>query len=141
MNDMPKPNGPRPPFTFDTSSHVPFEPRPRATFPDEVELEIRRQVTRHHNQVAEIAELKTDRDTYRQRSEVAEAEITLLMQKQRDLENRCEELQATITTLATQFDNSAEILIKGIETLKRMQPKTIQQMLEKPQEAHDDLAG
>lgn len=137
MND-PKPNGPqRPPY----DPRTPHMPRAVMPYSDEVELEIRRQVTRHHHQLAEIAELKTDRDSYKQRAELAEAEIMLLMQKQRDLEARAEELQTVITTLQTQFDTGAEIWLKSYDTLKRVQPKTVTPaQLEKP-EATNDAAG
>ena len=103
---------------------------------EDAEAEIRRNVQRHYEMKAEIATLTTDRDHWRHRAELAEAEIVRQAQTIQDLEQQkaeqregmtaeIDELKVTITALETEFDNSAQIILRGYERLKARQPKLV----------------
>ena len=116
---------------------------PPSPFAKDIEAEIRRGVERHYAQIAEIEQLKTDVEHWRHRAELAEAElirqgtkITQLEQAKAEAsEAYCEEidgLKTTIYTLQTQFESSAQIILKSYETLKASGLKTVTPQIEPP---------
>lgn len=111
-------------------------PVPAAFMSEEAEAEIRRNVTRHYQQVSEIAALKNDVDHWKHRAELAEAETVRLQQKNGELEiakqeasaGYCEEIEGlkdVITTLHAQFESGARIWLNSYDVLKRVSPKVV----------------
>ena len=99
--------------------------RPVMPYTDDVEVEIRRQVTRHHHQLAEIARLETELAGWKQRAELGEAEIAVLVKKLTDSEHEQQRLRDIITRLKAGYESSADILVKGIEILREFEPKPV----------------
>jgi hypothetical protein len=94
---------------------------PRSPFmPQGAEEEIRRNVERHYAQVNEIERLKTDLEHWKHRAELAEAEITVLVQKLQASEQNAGELKSTIATLHAQFDVGAQVWLDAYDRLRKL---------------------
>jgi hypothetical protein len=111
-------------------------PVPAAFMSEEAEAEIRRNVTRHYQQVSEIASLKNDVDHWKHRAELAEDEVQNLQTKIVQLETRHEaerhtrdhevdDLKEVINTLQAQFEAGARIWLGSYDVLKRLNPRVV----------------
>ena len=84
---------------------------------DEAEVEIRRNVNRHYQQINEIEQLKTDGECWRHRAELAESENDRLRAELKERDAQVDELKRGIATLHTQFHSGAQMWITGYRTL------------------------
>lgn len=131
----------------------PTVPVPAAFMSEEAEAEIRRNVTRHYQQIAEIEALKNDVEHWKHRAELAEAEMVRLQQKNGALEiakeeasaaycDQIDELKDVISTLQAQFESGARIWLNSYDVLKRVSPKVVipQQLADQRREDENDAA-
>jgi hypothetical protein len=109
---------------------------PGAFMSDDAEAEIRRNVTRHYQQIAEIETLKNDAAHWRHRAELSEAEVLNLQTKIVQLEtaheaerhsrnHEVDDLKEIINTLQAQFEAGARIWLSGYDILRRFNPKLV----------------
>lgn len=108
----------------------PAPPKPQmpvsTSFMSAAEEEIRREVTRRHQMLAELEELKTDVDMYRQRAQLAEAEVERQTAKinfledskaamHKNLSARISDLENTITAINTKLESSAQMILSAFD--------------------------
>jgi uncharacterized protein (DUF1800 family) len=98
---------------------------------EDAEAEIRRSTQRHYAQIAEIAELKTDRDHWRNEAQLEKGEKerveTLFNSERKRLEARCAdqeahigELMEAIAVMRTHMDTGVESYLKSYRVLKEI---------------------
>jgi predicted nuclease with TOPRIM domain len=110
--------------------------------PDEAEAEIRRSVTRHYDQVAEIGTLRTEVSHWQTQAQLAQSEVERLTAKLAQAEAKLERLENAVITLRTQFETGGQIWLNGYEALRALKlpaaepitPRSFLQSIEKKKE-------
>jgi predicted nucleic acid-binding Zn-ribbon protein len=136
MSDITRPRQLRMPPPNPRQEAAKPPPVPAAFMSEEAEAEIRRNVTRHYQQVSDIAQLKNDVDHWKHRAELAEAEVQNLgvklmkLEEARDNDNvmhveEVDRLKEVINTLHVQFENGARIWLASYDVLKQLRPTLV----------------
>ena len=97
----------------------------RSLLPQDAEDDIRRHVTRHYNQVVEIEQLRTELEHWRRRAASAEREAEITARHVLNLEEKKDQLLATIAMLKTQFDVGAQCWLNGYEALRHVDARML----------------
>jgi chromosome segregation ATPase len=114
---------------------------------EDAEAEIRRNVNRHYQQQADIAELTTDRDHWRNEATLHKPEVERLQAKQKDAETLIDELKAGMARLHAQFETGAQIWLTGYRTLaeltqlKVVTPPALEQITHQKDSSHENEGG
>jgi chromosome segregation ATPase len=87
---------------------------------EDAEAEIRRSVQRHFAMQAEIEELKTDRDHWRNEAQLFKAENERLQQRLKDTEEYNDELKHSMATLEAHMHNSAQSFVSAFNALREV---------------------
>jgi hypothetical protein len=85
---------------------------------EDAEAEIRRSTQRHYAQIAEIEELKTDRDHWRNEAHLNKAEMERLTERLKDKDAIEEQLKQVVHTLQAQYEVGAQVWLNGYKTLQ-----------------------
>ena len=93
--------------------------------PEEAEHDIRRNVARHYDQVMQIEQLKTEVTHWQSRAKSAEREAEITARYVLRLEEKKDQLLATIATLKAQFDVGAQCWLNGYEALRNIDPRIV----------------
>ena len=103
----------------------------RALLP-EAEDDIRRHITRHYDQVVEIERLRSEVEHWRVRATSAEREAALTTTHLVQIEEKKDQLLATIAMLKAQFDVGAQCWLNGYEALRNIDSRMFQQRRQLP---------
>ena len=88
---------------------------------EDAEAEIRRSTNRHYAQVAEIEQLKNERDTWRNDATVLKTEKEQLETKLKDVEQQNENLKNNNAMLLANFETGVQIWLTSFNRLREMQ--------------------
>jgi chromosome segregation ATPase len=93
-------------------------PRASSFLVEDAEAEIRRTTQRHYQMQAEIAELTTDRDQWKNEATLHKAEAERLTERLKDKDANEERLLQVVHTLQAQFEVGAQVWLNGYKTLQ-----------------------
>ena len=122
----------------------PNMPNVSAFMVEDAEAEIRRSTNRHFAQLAEIEQLKTDRDHWRNEAQLFKTDNERLQQRLKDLDESNDELRHSMATMEAHMHNSAQSFVqafnamRGVKHTKVVTPPALAQLQLDNKPADDD---